>query len=218
MKDKFDKRAEREYYKEPLGQLIVTDSKSIEAMLKLCTNDDNWASLLNGKKVLELGAGGCSFIRTFLKKASPDIYIASDIFADRLLTAKRLGNYHRTEYIGADVLSLPIRDCSMDLCMAFGMLHHIPNLEEALIEIIRVLKVGGYFIFKDPWAGNPVVWLKYKFGHASENEFPLSAKKTRHYLAKHGLRLLYFNHFWIRYPSLPSGPWSTNIGGLATKD
>jgi ubiquinone/menaquinone biosynthesis C-methylase UbiE len=218
MKDTFNKQAEREYYNDSTDQLIITDTDEVDNLLQLCTNSRAWPSLLEGKNILEIGAGLCSFLPAFLQKATPKLYIASDLFVDRLLIPKKLGSYQSIEFISGDVLHLPVKDNSMDLCMAFGLLHHIPNLEDVFREIARILKVGGRFIFRDPWAGNPAVWLKFKFGHASENEFPLNAKTLRNSLVKHGLKPVYMNQFWIRFPWLPSGPWSTNIGGLAAKE
>jgi ubiquinone/menaquinone biosynthesis C-methylase UbiE len=217
MGTEFNIRAEREYYAELPKVFSITDSTIIENMMRLCTNNNEWPSLLSGKTVLEVGAGECGYLSHFLKMASPEVYIASDIFPERMLLAKKLGKYPKVEYLGANTLNLPLKDGSIDLCLAFGVLHHIPNLDEGLAEIARVLKVGGSFIFRDPWAGNPLLWCRYKFGRRSENEFPLTRKRIVQGLAKHGFRLENLRFFWLRFPWLPPGPWSVNITGLALR-
>ncbi|UQX89912.1 class I SAM-dependent methyltransferase [Jatrophihabitans telluris] len=51
----------------------------------------------------------------------------------------------------ADAESLPYPDDSFDLVVGHAVLHHIPDVELALREVVRVLKPGGRFVF----AGEP---------------------------------------------------------------
>lgn len=184
----------------------------------LTTGNKEWFSLFKNQRILEVGAGECSYLYYFLKKTKPKQFILQDIFPDRMKYAIKYMGYEKTEFIGSNVLKLPIKDNSIDLCMAFGLLHHIPNIDDALVEIARVLKPGGNFIFRDPWMGNPAIWLKYRFSHKSENELPLAIKKIKAAMTRSGLKLTYLNRFWLRFPWLPPGPWSVNVGGVARKD
>jgi SAM-dependent methyltransferase len=206
---------EREYYQSNPNKLVITEELIVEDMMYLTTGNKEWSNLFANKVILEVGAGECSYLHCFLKKSQPKKFILQDIFAERMKYAK--AEYNKAEFIGSDVLKLPIKEDAIDLCMAFGLLHHIPNIEEALGEIARVLKPRGNFIFRDPWVGNPAIWLKYRFGHKSENEFPLSFKRIQKALQLSGLTLTFVNRFWIRFPWLPVGPWSVNIGGVACK-
>lgn len=217
MKKQFDCQAEKKYYTAPPAGLVVTPNHVVEAQMQFCTGQSIWPSLINNSRVLEIGAGECSYLKYFLERATPNLYIAQDLIAERMSVAKELGHYNRVVYIASDGLVLPFKDQSFDLCMAFGLLHHIPNLEDFLQEITRVLKPSGNFIFRDPYANNPLIWLKYRFGHKSDNEFPISGRQLKLALRNAGLEIRFLNRFWLRFPKLPPGPWSVNIGGMASK-
>jgi ubiquinone/menaquinone biosynthesis C-methylase UbiE len=51
----------------------------------------------------------------------------------------------------ADAERLPYDDDTFDLVVGHAVLHHIPDVEQALREVLRVLKPGGRFVF----AGEP---------------------------------------------------------------
>lgn len=217
MSQQFDVRAEREYYKSPPTDSVITPDHLVEWQMTLSTGSSSWPTLLHNQRVLEVGAGECSYLKYLLMRANPLVYIAQDIFSERMQPAQEFGNYLGADFIASDVLHLPFHNGSFDLCMAFGLLHHIPNRQDALAEIARVLKAGGKFIFRDPSADNPAIWLKYKFGEKSQNEFPLFTRQIKFDFTCAGLHILHLNLFWLRFPKLPSGPWSVNIGGLAMK-
>src|SRR6185436_14103404 len=51
----------------------------------------------------------------------------------------------------ADAESIPYDDDTFDLVVGHAVLHHIPDVEQSLREVMRVLKPGGRFVF----AGEP---------------------------------------------------------------
>ena len=51
----------------------------------------------------------------------------------------------------ADAETIPVPDASVDLVVGHAVLHHIPDLDAAFREILRVLRPGGRFVF----AGEP---------------------------------------------------------------
>jgi ubiquinone/menaquinone biosynthesis C-methylase UbiE len=51
----------------------------------------------------------------------------------------------------ADAERLPYDDATFDLVIGHAVLHHIPDVEQSLREVLRVLKPGGRFVF----AGEP---------------------------------------------------------------
>lgn len=45
---------------------------------------------------------------------------------------------------------IELPDCSQDLVVCFGVLHHIPNVSFVIKEVERVLKKDGYFLMREP--------------------------------------------------------------------
>jgi SAM-dependent methyltransferase len=102
-------------------------------------------SRYHGRRVLEVGFGaGTDFIQWLRAGA-----VASGID----LTPEALANLtHRIEVYGlprperilvADAENLPFASDSFDLGYSFGVLHHSPDTEKAVAELVRVVRPGG---------------------------------------------------------------------------
>ena len=61
-------------------------------------------------------------------------------------TIEAIQNIH---FLEVDTTHLPFQDNDFDIVLSFFVMHHIPNWLDALEEIKRVLKPGGYFIYAD---------------------------------------------------------------------
>ena len=59
--------------------------------------------------------------------------------------------YDRALELGCDAEGIPYEDNTFDLVVGHAVLHHIPDVELSLREVVRVLKPGGRFVF----AGEP---------------------------------------------------------------
>ncbi len=118
--------------------------------------------------VLELGAG-TGFFSLNLKLAGlvEDVHV-SDLSPGMVEAAKqnaeRLG--FSIEGRVADAESLPYEDDSFDLVVGHAVIHHIPDVEAALREVVRVLRPGGRFVI----AGEPTTighWYARHLGRAT---------------------------------------------------
>lgn len=104
-------------------------------------------------RVLEFGAG-TGFFSLNLKLAGlvEDVHV-SDLSPGMVEAAKqnaqRLG--FTIEGQVADAESLPYEDDSFDLVVGHAVIHHIPDVDAALREVLRVLRPGGRFVI----AGEP---------------------------------------------------------------
>jgi ubiquinone/menaquinone biosynthesis C-methylase UbiE len=106
-------------------------------------------------RALEIGAGTGYFSLNLMQAGMIDELTCTDI-SDGMLealqaNAARLGLAERVYAIRADAESLPFPDGSFDLVVGHAVLHHLPDLERAFSELLRVLEPGGRIVF----AGEP---------------------------------------------------------------
>jgi ubiquinone/menaquinone biosynthesis C-methylase UbiE len=58
---------------------------------------------------------------------------------------KLLGNIENIRLTKASVETLPFNDETFDFAMSIGVLHHIPDTQQAMIDCVKKVKKGGYF-------------------------------------------------------------------------
>ncbi|MDE3185304.1 MAG: methyltransferase domain-containing protein [Bacteroidota bacterium] len=58
---------------------------------------------------------------------------------------KLLGKIENVRLLKASIETLPFADETFDFVMSIGVLHHIPNTRQALIDCVKKVKKGGYF-------------------------------------------------------------------------
>jgi SAM-dependent methyltransferase len=104
-------------------------------------------------RALEVGAGTGYFGLNLAAAGLIDELSCTDISAGMVdvlrENAERLGL--DVSALHADSESLPFADGSFDLVLGHAVLHHLPNLERAFAEFLRVLSPGGRILF----AGEP---------------------------------------------------------------
>jgi len=91
-----------------------------------------------GGRVLEAGCG-TGLIMTRLKDKA-DLLTGIDISMGMLKTARSRG----LAVFQGDVTSLPFADNTFDLTYSFKVLAHIPHIRQAVSEMVRVTRPGGW--------------------------------------------------------------------------
>ena len=102
---------------------------------------------------LEIGSGTGFFLLNLKQAGVLDEGHVTDLSPGMVEVAIRNGRALGFEVEGrvADAECLPYPDSSFDLVVGHAVLHHVPDLDTAMREVLRVLRPGGRFVF----AGEP---------------------------------------------------------------
>ena len=105
---------------------------------------------INGGRVLDIGCGSGQFIEILIQSlGSFDSVTGVDVDESVLEESgmKYQGESYR--FLKASTQSLPFEDGSFDFVTISKALHHVENDRQALNEMKRVLKQGGYFLINE---------------------------------------------------------------------
>src|SRR3954470_6280256 len=104
-------------------------------------------------RALELGCGTGFFLLNLIQAGVARRGSVTDLSPGMVKVATRNGQSLGLDIDGrvADAEGIPYEDNTFDLVVGHAVLHHIPDVELSLREVLRVLKPGGRFVF----AGEP---------------------------------------------------------------
>jgi ubiquinone/menaquinone biosynthesis C-methylase UbiE len=93
-----------------------------------------------GDTVLDVGCG-TGWFAAGLRRAAPLVgVVGADVSAGMLAKARAAGAW---PLVQCDAGRLPLRDGSVDVIACRGVLHHLPDVDGALVEWRRALRPGG---------------------------------------------------------------------------
>jgi len=117
-----------------------------------------------GLKVLEIGVGMGADYLEWLKAGARATGV--DLSAASIQRARQ-----RCEAAGfnpdlriADAEQLPFPDNYFDLVYSYGVMHHSPNTQQCVREVLRVLRPGGrakIMVYQHPSLTGAMLWLRY---------------------------------------------------------
>lgn len=102
--------------------------------------------------VLEIGCGRGVGARLLLKEFAPSRIHITDLDLEMLQRSFRYpgpGRDKRVRLAAADAAFLPYPSGSFDAVFGFGVLHHVAAWREALGELARVLRPGGFYFLEE---------------------------------------------------------------------
>jgi ubiquinone/menaquinone biosynthesis C-methylase UbiE len=104
-------------------------------------------------RALELGCGSGFFLLNLIQAGVARRGSVTDLSPGMVRVATRNGESLALQIDGrvADAEGIPYDDNTFDLVVGHAVLHHIPDVELSLREVVRVLKPGGRMVF----AGEP---------------------------------------------------------------
>jgi SAM-dependent methyltransferase len=93
------------------------------------------------RRVLEVGCGWGELAEWVARETGADV-VPTDLSPRMVELTRERGLDARL----ADVQQLPFEDCSFDAAVAAWMLYHVPDLDQGLSELARVLRPGGRLV------------------------------------------------------------------------
>jgi ubiquinone/menaquinone biosynthesis C-methylase UbiE/uncharacterized protein (DUF3820 family) len=112
-----------------------------------------------GHTVLDFAAGSC-WLASYLNRLRCRT-VAIDVSPTALELGRelfRLDPRHRLDldpqFLAYDGHRIPLPDASVDRVACFDAFHHVPNQDEVLRELFRVLRSGGRVVFAEPGEGH----------------------------------------------------------------
>jgi SAM-dependent methyltransferase len=159
-----------------------------------------------GMSVLELGCGTGYFTRE-LARSGADV-VAIDVSPELLEIAKANCSAPNVRYEIQNAYELSYPDAVFDSVVGSSVLHHL-EIEEAIREIYRVLKLSGTIYFTEPNMLNPqiaiqknVPWVKRKLGD-SPDETAFFRWPLRRLLERKGYHDVQIVPFDFLHPKTP---------------
>lgn len=120
-------------------------------------------TLPQGAVVIELGGGDGRFGFALMREGFH--VVESDIAPGTVARVKEVAEKNgitNGEYAVIDAEDLPFKDASVDAVLMVATFHHLPDVNRALAEFARVLKVGGKVVL----LREPASWQYSAFGWA----------------------------------------------------
>ncbi len=160
----------------------------------------------SGAQVLEIGCGTGYFTKELAKKRAH--ITAIDISPDLLEIAQKAVSAENVSFKLANAHSLDFVDGHFDYIVGSSVLHHF-EIEKALREFSRVLKVGGKMAFTEPNMLNPQIaiqknipYIKEKMGD-SPDETAFFRWSLASLLSECGFRNIEITPFDFLHPQIP---------------
>lgn len=118
-----------------------------------CGLPTEFAKINPGDVVLDLGSGAGNDAFVARNITGPTGKVIGVDFTETMIKKARINaeklNFHNVEFRYGDIENLPVSDESIDVVVSNCVLNLVPNKNQAIKEIFRVLKKGGHFSISD---------------------------------------------------------------------
>ncbi len=106
----------------------------------------------DGASLLELGCGGAEKTRLIANKTGVARIVAAEVDSIQHEKNLKVTDLDKVSFEAFGAEEIPYPDDTFDIVVMFKSLHHVPldRLDDAMAEIHRVLKPGGYAYISEP--------------------------------------------------------------------
>lgn len=108
----------------------------------LCRETTINPDTVQGKRVLEVGCGAGRFLEVLSETGCR--LVGVDLSGAVDAAGRTVGHSPNTDIVQANILALPFKNASFDVCYSIGALQHTPDPAASLESLPRVLKPGGH--------------------------------------------------------------------------
>jgi demethylmenaquinone methyltransferase/2-methoxy-6-polyprenyl-1,4-benzoquinol methylase len=117
-----------------------------------------WANIPPGGRLLDIGTGTGDLARLALHGDEKLFAVGADFSAEMMRAGRNLVGGSWINWLNSDALRLPFASQTFDAVVSGYLLRNVANLEQALAEQYRVLKVGGHMVCLDSTPPARDVW------------------------------------------------------------
>lgn len=129
-------------------KLSFNRSKRIAQKLEALISPEN-------AHILDFGAGNMYMTQVFAEDMPQVNIMAVDVIEDQNLDRELLKN-PRIKFQVCEVGKLPFDDGTFDIAVASAVMHHTPDPDFYLADLMRVIKVGGSILLVEEMYHNPI--------------------------------------------------------------
>jgi ubiquinone/menaquinone biosynthesis C-methylase UbiE len=125
-------------------------------------------------------------------------YIGIDVSENMLHSTLKQHNHPNAILLQADATRVPLASESVDTVVMLGGIHHVPERAQLFVEIARILKPEGRFVYREPvndfllWRALRAVIYRLSPMLNHDTERPLRFEETVPVMEKAGLRSLQY--------------------------
>ncbi len=135
--------------------------------------------------VLDAGCGPGMFLPS-LSRNFKEVY-AIDINSNDLKIAEALKKtkcMNNVKFVESNILDLPFKDKMFDTVFTVDVLEHIIKMDDAVDELSRVIKDGGYLAATIPTENKGHVFARSLFGYKKPKDHYYGSKETISFIRK----------------------------------